>query len=193
MCSANRRVLAGTVSIAVGLTLSIGASPASAAPAGAEPFVSSPATVTTSTTFDKERYEELRAALASIPDGASAQQAARILYPGDLAAQREYIRLAHEMETAASGDGITTAAVPAVLIPYLVVIGRCVVGALGSGVVAEIINLVRNGRQSTAEARVDAAVGGCITAVVPPFLRPIARSAKKFIVNAIIAIIIRWG
>lgn len=138
-------------------------------------------------------HQALMAALDRASAAETPAEAAEILFPDDRVARAEVERRLENAETSLMSSTVGgQQAVPAALVPVLVVIGRCVVGALGGAGVNELITLVHQGKQATAEARVYAAVGGCITSVVPPFLRPLAERAKRPIAAAVLAIIIRW-
>lgn len=202
MITVRSRNIAAAVSLS--LFLGVGATGTAAAasesaPAAAammqEPGVAA-VVETQPVTVTEEQYQALLDRLAAVSAHASAYEAAAVLFPGDVEGQAEYVALAAQIAAAGAppkGTYTRQAAVPVIILPYLAVIGRCVVGAIGSAGVADVINLVRNGQRLSAEARVDAAVGGCITAVVPRFLRGIANRARPYIVDAVVAIIIRLG
>lgn len=135
------------------------------------------------------RFDDLIEKLRSVPAGASPEEAAKIIYPNDPEGRAEYIRLVMEF---ADHKNPSSRAIPAALAMLGPPLALCVAGGLGSAAVNELIVLVRTGESETAHGRVNSAVGGCITTVVPPALRPAANAAKPQIVAMITALIIRF-
>ncbi|WP_162873030.1 hypothetical protein [Austwickia chelonae] len=146
---------------------------------------------TTGTSIDDAKLQQLLNALDKAATTRTPQEFARVLFPDDLAAQAEVAALVEVATT--SEEGSDFRALPALLIPFVAVLGRCAVGALGGAAVGEIVHLVRTGEQASAESRVEAVIGGCITSVIPPALRALANKLKKPMVAAVLAIIIRWN
>jgi hypothetical protein len=150
----------------------------------------------------------LLATLDRIPARASHAQAARTLFPRSPAARAEYVRNATDLDRrarlvvagqrrlgAAPGVGpgqVTVAALPVAVVAVLPVAARCVAASLGSAGIAEVIHLGHKGRRASAEARVHAALGGCLTTVLPGPLRHLGHKLKRPLAAAILAIIIRW-
>lgn len=139
-------------------------------------------------------YEQLMERLQSVELGADVAQTAAILFPDDAVAQLQFIDVANSIDSSNQEDGvIQPLAVPVALAPFVAAIGYCVAGAIGGAGVNELITLVHQGNQATAESRVYAAIGGCITTTVRPFLRPIAESAKKPLATAVLRVAIKMG
>ena len=143
--------------------------------------------------------EGLSAKLGSIPEGASPEDAARILFPDDEQAQQEYVQQANELQEsyeqarseAAEAGEIEPKALPAFVVAALPIIARCVINGLGAAGINEIINLVHKGEQATAESRVYALVGGCIQGIIP--WKWLADKLKKPIATAVLWVIIKWN
>lgn len=138
--------------------------------------------------------QSLIEAFENLDANASAEEMASQLFPHDKEAQREVAEALRKIDEQEQQSNSTRRkrAVPAALLPFLVPIGRCVIGALSGVAVAEILHLAFTGQQNAAESRIEALVGGCITTAVPPLLRPLAAKAKKPLAAAILAIVIRW-
>lgn len=141
-----------------------------------------------------QQEKALIEALERLDPNSSPEEMAANLFPDNSEAQREVASALRKVDEQDKQDSPNRRkrAVPAALLPYLVVIGKCVVGAMGSATAGELVHLVRGGQRNTAEARVEALIGGCITGVVPSFLRPLAMKAKKPLAAAVLTIIIRW-
>lgn len=143
-----------------------------------------------------DAFDELERRLSAVPVNASAEEAARIIYPNDPTARAEYIDLARKVDQAARDFQQQTnpndRVLPAVLVPLIPVMGKCVVGALTSVGLAEVIRLIRTGQHIAANDIIEGSLSGCIRALPGP-LRPIANMAKPHVVAAIAAIIIRFG
>lgn len=120
-------------------------------------------------------------------------QFAQLMAPDDPALRQEILAALSDYEAQTQQAIPGQSLLPAALVPVVAIVGRCVVGALGSAGVNEVISLVKHGKQASAEARIDAAIGGCITSVVPPLLRPIARKARPALVAAVLRIVVAWG
>lgn len=164
-----------------------------AVPLASVSVASAQPTVNTSVAHVADRSMEDRLALATEQD--SAEEVSRTVFPDDDEAQlqlRGYIQEA-ELQAGAVDSPVGPQALPALIAPLVPAIGLCVAGAIGGAGVNEIVSLVRHGENATAEARVDSAIGGCITTVVPPFLRGVANAAKDPLIKATMAIIIRWN
>lgn len=143
--------------------------------------------------INTQGYEDLLDRLDSAEAAQTPDEAAAMLFPDDINAQAEVGRLLAEAESSIrSVDGHTQYAVPAALVPFLIVLAKCAVGALGSAGVNEVVTLVHKGEQASAESRVYAVVGGCITSSVPAALRPLAQKAARPIATAMLAILVRW-
>ncbi|MGH3925112.1 MAG: hypothetical protein ACRDTT_19995, partial [Pseudonocardiaceae bacterium] len=122
--------------------------------------------------------EDLSVKLEAIPEDAPVEEAARLIFPDDEAAQQEYVQQANALqqdyesakaEAAASGEApeAAAAALPVFVAVALPIIARCVINGLGAAGINEIITLVNKGQQANAESRVYAFVGGCIQGIIP--------------------------
>lgn len=123
---------------------------------------------------------------------------AQILFPDNTYTRLQFIDQASSLTRYNSispgfPPGNSSQALPAALIPYVVILGRCVAGALGGAGVNEVITLIHKGQQATAESRVYALIGGCITNVVPPFLRPLAEKLRKPLATAVLWVLVQLG
>lgn len=133
--------------------------------------------------------EELEEALDRVPAGVPPREAAEALFPGDSAAQREYLRIVEEIDGERSGG---TRAVP-VLAVFVPVLTKCVISGFSGAAIAEGVNLARNGKLLAVEGAVDAAIGGCIAGVLPKPLMALAEASKRPLVTAIAAVIVRFS
>lgn len=143
--------------------------------------------------------ENLSATLDAVPQDAPPEEAARIIFPDDQAAQQEYVQQANALqqeyegaqaEAATSGE-VAPAALPVFVAVALPIIARCVVNGLGAAGINEIITLVNKGEQASAESRVYAFVGGCIQGVIP--WKWLANKLRKPIATAVLWLIVKWG
>ncbi|MFD1847849.1 hypothetical protein [Arthrobacter flavus] len=141
-------------------------------------------------------YEQLMERLQSVEPGTDTAQTAAILFPNDALTQQQFIEVANSVDVDSGtqeGGVIQPQALPAALAPFVAAVGLCVAGAIGGAGVNELITLVHQGNQATAESRVYSAVGGCITTAVPPFLRPLAKSMQKPLATAVLWVVIKMG
>jgi len=154
----------------------------------------------------------LLAVLASIPDDASPDVAASILFPRSEAKKNEYKKLAKELDKAAareaakapaagqtqapalrtSAGGLQTFALPAAIAVLIPITVRCVAQGLGAAGINEVITLAHKGQRATAESRVYALVGGCISAFFPGPLKWVANRIKQPIAAVVLTVMIRW-
>jgi hypothetical protein len=120
---------------------------------------------------------------------------AAILFPGNAVTQAEFLEQARAVDrpSPSSNIGIQPRALPVVLAPFVAILAKCVWGALAGAAVNEIITLVHQGKQSDAQGRVYSAVGGCITGVIPPFLRPLAQKVQNEFAGAVLWVIVQLG
>lgn len=143
-----------------------------------------------------DTFDELERRLNAVPANATAEEAARIIYPNAPAAQAEYIDLARKVDQAARDFqqqiNPNDRVLPAVLAPLIPVVGKCVAGALTSVGMAEVIRLIRTGQHITANDMIEGSLSGCILALPTP-LQKVANAAKPHVVAAIAAVIIRFG
>ena len=142
------------------------------------------------TLSNQSQPPDIEDALDRVPPGTSPRDAARILFPDDMAAQAEYVRLALAVDGLRPGGGAQEFPVLAVFVPVL---AKCVASGIGGAAIAEGVNLVRNGEPLAVEGMVDAAIGGCIAGVLPRPLMALAQSAKKPLVTVITAVIVRFS
>lgn len=180
-------IVASTVAMSLVGALVPGAAMAVPDPSGAAPGHST-AVAPDAVMVDSQlavRADGLRA-------GMSAEQVAGTLFPDDAAARQHYVEQVKQVATTARRPD-SAQAVPAVLAVFIPLLGRCVWGALSGGAVNEIITLVHQGRTATAESRIYAVVGGCISAVIPSPLQWLANQAKYAIVKAVLWVLVQLG
>jgi hypothetical protein len=142
--------------------------------------------------------ETLLATLEAVPENTSPEEAARIIFPDDQAAQQEYVQRANDFQQeyeqakaeAESKGEAAPAALPAFVAAALPIIARCVVNGLGAAGINEVITLVNKGEQATAESRVYALVGGCIQGIIP--WKWLADKLKRPIATAVLWLILKW-
>lgn len=150
--------------------------------------------------------------LASIPADASPEVAASILFPRSEMKKNEYKKLARELDKAAereaakapavgqpqfaalrtSGGELESAALPAAIAVLIPITVRCVAQGLGAAGFNEVITLAHKGQRATAESRVYALVGGCISALFPGPLKWVANRIKRPIAAVVLTVMIRW-
>jgi hypothetical protein len=120
---------------------------------------------------------------------------ARVLFPAEPMAQFAFMTQAIAVDLRATGaqTDVHPRALPIVLAPFVAVLARCVWGALGGAVVNEVITLVHQGKQADAQSRVYALVGGCISSVFPPFLKPLAQRVQNELAGAVLWVIVQLG
>lgn len=192
---AHRSARAVTVGVIVALSMTLVSGNAVAAIATP---ISMPAGILTAASQDDadDAFDELERRLSAVPVNASAEEAARIIYPNDPTAQAEYIDLARKVDQAARDFQQQTnpndRVLPAVLAPLIPMIGKCITGAIGSAGMADLNRLVTTGQHIAANEVIENALNGCILAAVPAPLRAIANAAKPHVVAAIAAIVIRF-
>lgn len=191
---AHRSARAVTVGVIVALSITLVSGNAIAATAIPS---STPAGIsTTAPRHDADdAFDELERRLKAVPANATAEEAARIIYPNDPAGQAEYIDLAHKVDEAANSSiKPQDRVVPVVLARFIPILVQCVKGAAAGVVGAEAGSVIVSGSHTNVKGVVEGAVGGCITSSVPPgALRNMANAAKPQIVAAITAIIIRMS
>ena len=122
------------------------------------------------------------------------QEIADHLFPNDPEANRDIVSQLEELESQAFEEQTQSGfrALPAALVPFVPILGKCVVGALGGTAIAEIVHYALNGEKSEAKARVEAAIGGCISGVLPGPLRALGEKLKMPLADAVLAIILHW-
>ncbi len=161
----------------------------------------------TVTDINDTDFEALVSRLGAVPEGATPEQAANVLFPNDKEGQREYLEQARELQEAAdeaqappkpgpkqqgaSPQAAPVAiALPGVLAALVPVIALCVAGGLRRVGINEIRTLVRKGRWATAEERIHGFVRGCIGSVVPRFVRRLARRFSRHIAKLVLRAIL---
>lgn len=174
-----RRALVGTLTLALILTgISPGLAVSNSASTGVEGST-----------------ETVETTLAAIDPAMSLADQARVLFPGEPKMQFAFMSQAVAVDLRATGAStdIHLRALPIVLAPFVAVLARCVWGALGGAVVNEVITLVHQGKQADAQSRVYALVGGCISSVFPPFLKPLAQRVQNELAGAVLWVIVQLG
>lgn len=144
--------------------------------------------------WSEQDVNDLEQALGEISPDATPEDIADHLFPDDPHAREEIVSQLEELEAQAFEEQTQTGfrALPAALVPFVPIIGKCVVGALGGTVVGEIVHLWLNGEQNDAKARVEAAISGCLTGVLPGPLKALGEKMKPALVDAVLAIILHW-
>jgi hypothetical protein len=152
------------------------------------------------------------AVLDSIPADASPEVAAGILFPRNEGKKNEYKRFARELDQAAAREaakapaagqtqfpalrttaaGMHAFALPAAIAVLIPITVRCVAQGLGAAGINEVITLAHKGQRATAESRVYALVGGCISALFPGPLKWVANRIKQPIAAVVLTVMIRW-
>lgn len=137
--------------------------------------------------------ETVETKLGAIDPTMTLADQARVLFPAEPKMQFAFISqaVAVDLQAAGARTDIHPRALPIALAPFVAVLARCVWGALGGGVVNEVITLVHQGKQADAQSRVYALVGGCISSVFPPFLKPIAQRAQNELAGAVLWVIVQ--
>lgn len=139
--------------------------------------------------------ETVETRLAAIDPTMTLADQARVLFPAEPKVQFAFISQAIAVDLRATGaqTDVHPRALPIVIAPFVAVLARCVWGALGGAVVNEVITLVHQGRQADAQSRVYALVGGCISSVFPPFLKPLAQRVQNELAGAVLWVIVQLG
>lgn len=104
-----------------------------------------------------------------------------LIFPheGQSQERQEFIDLITEWSNAQEDySGMSAQALPAVLAPFAAALGACVTGSLVGTTYVEVKNLIMEGRFSEADERLEGAIDGCITGVIPIALRPVAKKAS---------------
>lgn len=124
--------------------------------------------------------ETVETKLGAIDPTMTLADQARVLFPAEPKMQFAFISqaVAVDLQAAGSRTDIHPRALPIALAPFVAVLARCVWGALGGGVVNEVITLVHQGKQADAQSRVYALVGDASVLFSPRFSSPLHNGPK---------------